>query len=368
MMLPLAIQLIILLGFPLLAQVFFQDKWLSPVVLAYAGGLLAGTLIPGVIHSELAGPLSEGSIMLAIPLLLFGTRLQHFREKTGKAMYAFAFCVIAGMTVSFFAPQFLGDSLPDSSRLSAMLVGLYTGGTPNMQAIGMGLGVTDETIILVNAADVVTGGAYLLFLTSLAPWLFGKILPVATVDADEMINLEKEKIIPTHAIKAVLLALTLAGISIGSVFLVFGNMEKVSWIILMLTTLSLLASSTRQVKSWQGIYPLATYFLLVFCFALGTLADFRNIMDQGTAILTYTFIVMCATIILHLALCRIFGIDRDTFMIASTAALFGPAFIGQIAGVLRNPGLVVQGMLTGLLGYAIGNYLGFLLFWLLETF
>lgn len=363
-----AVQLIFLLGFPILAQTWLHNKWLSPVVLSYGAGLLTGALLPGSIEPALATPLSEGSILLAIPLLLFGTRLNQIRQKTGTALLAFVLCVGSGFLVSLFAGLYFHGSFPESTPVSAMLVGLYTGGTPNMQAIGMGLGVSDETIIMVNAADVVSGGLYLLVLTSIGPWLFGKILPIQPPLREETQVLTEEPFQIGNAIRAFVLSLIIVLISVGSIRLITGSLDKVSWIILILTSLGIMASRNQTVQSWKGIYPIAHYFLLVFCLALGTLADFRQIASQGGPVIAMTFVVMTATILLHLLLSRILKIDRDTFMITSTAALFGPAFIGQIAGVLKNPGIIVQGMFTGLLGYALGNYLGFLLYWLTDLF
>ncbi|MDP4821142.1 MAG: DUF819 family protein [Saprospiraceae bacterium] len=360
------LQLLLLLGFPLLAQTRLQNPWLSPIVMAYAGGLLSGLLFPGAISAGLATPLTELSILIAIPLLLFGTQLQQLRTQTGKTLLAFGLCAVSGLLVAFAAGVFYRDQVPDSSRIAAMLTGLYTGGTPNMQAIGMGLGVPDATIILVNAADVATGGLYLLFLTSIGPWFFGKLLPVLPPVSGQSGGLPSEKIRFADAAKALLLSLVLLGLSLGTVFLIWGNLSRSTWIILLLTTLSLAASRIPKVQSWQGTYPLATYFLLVFSFALGTLADFATILDTGIPVLIFTFVVMIGTILVHLLLSRFAKIDRDTFMITSTAALFGPAFIGQVASVLKNPGIVAQGMVTGLLGYAVGNYLGFLLYGLLE--
>ena len=360
------IQGLLLLGFPLLTQTVLRNRWLSPIVLAYAGGLLLGLLFPNTIRPEMATPLTEISILLAIPLLLFGTRLSQLRTQTGKTLLAFSLCAGSGLLVAFAAGVFFRDQLPDSSRIAAMLVGLYTGGTPNMQAIGIGLGVPDTTIILVNTADVATGGLYLLFLTSVGPWFFGRLLPVLPPLSGQEGSLPSEKIVFTHAVKAVLLSVVLLGLSLGTVYLIWGNLNRSSWIILILTTLSLVASRYPGVQSWQGTFPVATYLLLVFSFALGTLADFDTILGSGIPVLGFTFMVMTGTILLHLLAARFAKIDRDTFMITSTAALFGPAFIGQIASVLKNPGIVAQGMVTGLLGYAIGNYLGFLLYGLLE--
>jgi uncharacterized membrane protein len=39
-------------------------------------------------------------------------------------------------------------------------------------------------------------------------------------------------------------------------------------------------------------------------------------------------------------------------------ASFGPAFIGPVASVLKNKDIVVSGLTTGLVGYAVANYLG----------
>jgi len=59
-----------------------------------------------------------------------------------------------------------------------------------------------------------------------------------------------------------------------------------------------------------------------------------------------------------LLLAALFRIDRDTFLFTSVAALYGPPFIGQMASITNNRQLIFSGIAMGLLGYAIGNYLG----------
>ena len=49
-----------------------------------------------------------------------------------------------------------------------LLVGLYTGGTPNLAAIGAALNVDANTFILTHTYDMVIGGICLLFLMTLA--------------------------------------------------------------------------------------------------------------------------------------------------------------------------------------------------------
>jgi len=40
------------------------------------------------------------------------------------------------------------------------------------------------------------------------------------------------------------------------------------------------------------------------------------------------------------------------------AGVFGPAFIIPVAKALKNDEIILPGILCGILGYAIGNYLG----------
>ena len=57
-------------------------------------------------------------------------------------------------------------------------------------------------------------------------------------------------------------------------------------------------------------------------------------------------------------LARLCRIDYHTTMITSTAGVFGPAFIIPVAKALKNDEIILPGILCGILGYAIGNYLG----------
>lgn len=68
--------------------------------------------------------------------------------------------------------------------------------------------------------------------------------------------------------------------------------------------------------------------------------------------------MLIAILILHIALCFLFKIDADNMIISSTATIFGPAFIGQVTGALKNKELLVPGMIMALIGLAIANYCG----------
>ena len=77
-------------------------------------------------------------------------------------------------------------------------------------------------------------------------------------------------------------------------------------------------------------------------------------------ITAWTAAVLVVGIALHLAFCWLTGTDRDTAVITTSAAIFGPAMIGPVAQQLKNPELVLSGITAALAGLALGNYLGLL--------
>lgn len=362
--------LLILLG-PLFAIWLVKSigvqKWLSPVVLAYGLGIIIANLHLLPIDQGISNHFSQGTILLAIPMLLYATDLKAWFSYAPKTIISFALCVGSGLLASFLAGVFFSAEGIDNATVSGMLVGVYTGGTPNMQAIGLALGAEEELYVLMNAADIFWGGIYLLFLTSVAHRFAGWFLPDFTGDR----GLGKEEAVARSISwkgvgSAIGLTLLIIGLSVGLTFLITGAIDSGSLIILFLTSFSILASLSPAVRAIEGAFETGEYFLLMFCVAVGLLSDFSEILGSGSQIIFYTGIVLTTTVTFHFLLSALFKIDRDTTLITSTAALYGPVFIGQVASAIQNRTLVFSGMATGLIGYAIGNYLGLGMAWLLR--
>jgi uncharacterized membrane protein len=138
------------------------------------------------------------------------------------------------------------------------------------------------------------------------------------------------------------------------------NLEclAIAIVILAITTLAILASFVPRVRALEGSETLGNYFILLFAVAIGTLTDFGALIHSGSTLFLFTALTLYGAILLHYILCTIFRIDADTAIITSTAAVFGPAFIPPIAEALDNKDMLLTGLTTGLVGYAVGNYLG----------
>lgn len=303
----------------------------------------------------------SATVLLAIPLLLYSTDLRGWLKYARSSMLSFVLCVLSGMTASILAGWWFQDQIQDYWILSGMLVGIYTGGTANVNAIGLALGSSQELLVLINAADIFCGGIYLIFLTSIAHRVFSRFLPPFPknmLTSEAVIEPKQQSLNWRGAGQAILLTMVLIGLTLGLTKLFTGELQNLALIILLLTTLSIIASLFAAVRQINGTFEMGEYLLLMFSIAIGMEADFGQIWGAGGTVILFTAIVLFSTVLLHLLFARLFKIDVDTFMITSTAALYSPVFIGQIASTIKNRTLVFSGIATGLVGFALGNYLG----------
>jgi len=121
-------------------------------------------------------------------------------------------------------------------------------------------------------------------------------------------------------------------------------------------------------KRFAISFTLGEYLLLVFALSLSIQGKWSDITRGSNILFIITAVSMYSSIGLNLILSKLFGIDRDTFLISSTSAIYGPPFVTQIASVIKNKYLLMPGILAGLLGYALGNYIGLAVYYLLVTF
>lgn len=367
------VQVLLVCALPALIQAgtkrFRELNRLGPVVFCYLSGILLVNVFRYPVDTSLSTTITEIAVALAIPLLLFSSNfLQWLRLAKNTLLsivLAFGSVIVCAAAGAFI----FASRVAEAPKIGGMLVGVYTGGTPNMSAIGLALSVEEETFILLNAVDVVLGTIYLLFLMTVAQRLLGKFLPMSRrkgtgreEEADSGQSHEKSR---SRQAIGLGLSLLIVGVSIGISLLAAGKMQVVV-VILVITTLGIAFSFVRRIREIPGTYETGEYLLLMFCLAIGTLANIQELIVVSINIFLFVAFVMFGAVLLHYLLSMVFRIDVDTVLITSTAAIFGPAFVGPIANVLKNREVVVSGLAAGLLGYALGNYLGISLALLLK--
>jgi len=336
----------------------------SPIVICYVIGIVLANLPFLNLNKSLFSEISVISISLAIPLLLFNSNVLDWVNHAGKSILSFVLSIFAVVVSAIFFYYIFRSSIPEAWRISGMLIGVYTGGTPNMSAIGIAFDTPKEVFVLLNSSDVVLGSIYFIFIITFVKRLLGLFLPDYKSKTSEKSSLKiesKNKISKRQLALNIIIALLLGAIILGLAawisILIKGEIEEL-WVILVLTTLGIAGSFIKKIQKLKGSYETAFYLLLIFSLSIGAMADVKELLSKSSDLFVYTTFVMFTSIILHFILASIFRIDRDTVIITSTAAIYGPAFIGPVANAIKNKEVIVTGITMGLLGYAIGNYIG----------
>jgi len=355
--------LILCIGFPFLASKLEKSQkmpsFFSAVVMCYAIGIILGNIIPSYINTKLTEQLAGASMIIALPLLLFSAKLKENWKLAGPGLVSYALCALAGLIATAGTAWYFIDAQPQGWMIAGMLTGLYTGGTPNMQAIGIAVEAPNDFIVLLSSADILGGGVYLLLLMTVIHPLLGRFLPSFKMPVIEKSNDEYDEDEGEGAgMRPLFLSLGVGVSAAGLTFLFTGSLNNSTLLILLLTSFSLGLSMIPRVSNMSNAYSQGEYFLLIFCIAIGLMANFGLMLDEGLSLLAFLLISKFSLILIHWVFARIVKIDRDTVMVSSTAALYGPVFIAQITSTIRNKRLLAPGIALSLLGLAIGNYLG----------
>ena len=342
---------------------------ISPIVLCFAFGILVTNLKLIQINEPVVNGFRDFSIILALPLLLFSSDLKRWISNSKTLIKAFVIAVLSGITATIVCSFLFTNNIQEIWLPAGMMVGINSGGTPNLFAVGAALEAKSDIIIITNSAQIFCGAVYLLFLISIAPMLFGKFLHRQKNNGKNEISdfLNYSKIEVTHLAQAILLSVLLIAFSVGSSLLFFNKMEA-TYLIVLVTSLAILSSLFSKVRDWKGTFEAGDYLLLMFGVAVGMTSDFEQLIFNGRPYLGYIVSIFALTIIIHVFLSKLFKVDRDRHIIASTAAIYGPVFIPQVTRVLKNKDLLLGGITCSMIGLALGNYLGLSISYLLRYF
>ena len=349
---------------------------IGPVLILYALGIVIGNigLMPGQMPA-VQEILSNAMVPLAIPLMLFGCT---FKLSGARSQILAMVTGLISVTVAVTAGYLIfGNDIQEGAKVGGMLTGVYTGGTINLAALKTMLGVDEETYILINSYDILVSFIYLSFLLAIGIKLFRKFLPNETSgfskkDADEIqAEIEKENENPykglftrsgmSQAGKMLGLTILIVGISAGTALLLPESMFMTIFI-LMLTTLGIAFSFIRKVRETKYSYDIGMYFIYIFCIVVASMADLSKLdLVGGMGLLGYLLVVVFGSLLLQVISAKIFRIDSDMMVISSVTFINSPPFVPMMAAAMKNKDVLIPGLTIGVIGYAAGNYLGFLM-------
>jgi uncharacterized membrane protein len=321
-------------------------------------------------------------VPLSFPLLLFSLNIKRWLRFAKEGFISMILALISVVAIVSSGYFIFKNVVPDSWKVAGMLVGVYTGGTPNLVSLKVALGVDPNLFVMTSTYDMIVGAITIIFFITVGPKIFRAILPPfkrtgETELTDEMIHeaesfedfsgmFRKGRIFPL--LKALGLALLIFIVSFG-ISLLLPKASQMVVVILSITTLAILASLINCINKIEKTFQLGMYFILVFSFAVASMANLKVIFSIGfLGLFAYISYAYFGTLILHIILSKIFRVNADDFLITTTAFVFSPPFVPVVAGALKNKDVIITGITVGIIGYVIGNYLGVGLGYFLKGF
>ena len=369
-------------------QIF--DK-IGPVMTLYAiGVVIANIPMPAEIKT-LQGIIPTIMIPLAIPMMLFGCT---FKTSEVSLQLRLVISGIISVCVAVAGGYLLfGQEIHQGAEIGGMLAGKCTGGTLNAAAIKEGLRISDSTYILLTTYDIIVCFLYFVFLLAggirLFRWLYGENTR-REISAEDAQAIKKEmasvKANPYKGLwskaglaqigKVLGLTITVVATAFGMSYLIgwifdadlanFMNEKKGGWFmapfILMLTTLGIALSFWKPVKKLDKSYDLGMYLIYIFSLAIASMADLSNLqIMENLHMIAFLIFAIFVSLFVHAIICRLMKVDADSMVISSVAFINSPPFVPMISNAMKNRSALVTGITAGIIGYAVGNYLGILM-------
>jgi len=350
---------------------------LGTILMAYGVGILMS-----VINLTPTGPDEKASIAslqewimniavpLAIPLMLLSSDFTLWRKslkKTLNALIGGVVAVVLAVVIAFLL--FDNHGVKDLWKAGGMMIGMFTGGTMNFVAIGQSLHTDPTTFTLFSTFEMLLSFFFLLFIISGGYRVFRWFLPFTDasitkdVDTDETeFNFEDYKGMLKPRIfgkmmLGFLLSLGFVVIGAGLSLALTGNLNELV-IIFTITALSIGFSFIKPVRELPKTFELGMFFIILFSIVIASQFNIQSLSIANLSIIGFIAFVIIVATLLHLLISRIFKVPGDLFTVAHVALLYSPPFVPPVAGAMHNKKVLISGIVIGLVGYAIGTYLG----------
>lgn len=350
---------------------------IGPVVLAYVFGLIIGNtdILPGSFEN-IQNILTMVTIPLALPLLLFSSDLKRWLHLAPRALISMIAGLVSVVIMVFIGTFWFGDKIPDAWKVGGMLIGVYSGGTPNLGAIKTALDVNPDIFIMTHTYDLILSAIFLLFLMTVGKKVFSFILPAffgeSKGDGEEYDFNGKELFWGLHKKYYTVSLLKGFGLAVlifafgGGLSLILPESIQMTVVILTITSLGILFSLVPSINKLEKTYELGMYFILIFSLTVASMADISQLTKISHSLFYFVALAVFGSLIVHVFLSRIFNIDTDTVIVTSTALICSPPFVPVVAGAINNRQVILSGISVGIIGFAIGNYLGIFIAYLLK--
>lgn len=304
-------------------------------------------------------------IPLAIPLLLFKADLRRVWGETGPTMIAFIFGAVGVLAGAFlsYAVLPLGE---DGPAFVGLFSATYIGGSINFAAVAEAIDYTDTSkLTAAIAVDNVIGISFLVMLvmSPSLPWiarLFTKKDHSALRIAGDGAEPQTQAITLRHLSTG--LAISMAICAAGKLLASYLGLETYAILFITLGALALANTAPKQFSKLSGDFELGMFLLLIFFATIGAGTDLVGMVNSAAVLAAMAAIIMATHAAAILTAGKIFKLSLEEIVIGSNACILGAPTAAAQAASRNWRSLVTPGILCGLFGNAVANFIGVGLF------
>jgi len=303
-------------------------------------------------------------IPVAVPLLLLKANLRRIIPETGPMLGAF-FLGVAGTLIGAVLGLLLlplGDVGPD---LAGILSATYIGGSMNFAAVAEALEFTESTLLTATlAADNVVGTLHILVVVLIpSVAILRRWIPSPIVDAAEPLTNDEQArgdetlpFNPVHICLLLTISLCIGAVGYG----LAGFLNIPNYGILFITAITLLIANVfhHQLENLHGGFEVGMMMMYIFFATIGAGADVAVMIEAGVMIFVYASFIVLTHIVVIVLGAKLFKMDLAEVVVASLACIGGPVAPAAISASRGWRTLVTPGLMVGILGYAIANFIG----------
>ncbi|MBT3564617.1 DUF819 family protein [Pseudomonadales bacterium] len=305
-------------------------------------------------------------VPLAIPMLLFRADLKQVFAEVGPMLKAFIASALV-IAVSIIVLTLAFDFGEYESKVAGTLAGSYIGGSLNFVATAQAVQLDDPNhYVAALTADTIGAVLFLILLMVMPALAFVRRLMPSRYYSEAGANLGTEAgQQETTAAKPFDVAGLAAAMAISFIIcaladLISAKLGQESYSILIITILALLVANFMKplVKRFNSEFEVGTFFMYMFFVTIGAGADIATIAGVALPYVVLICLAVAMFFVLILVVGRVLRLDLAELMVAANACILGPATAAALAAGQGWKDLVTPGMLTGILGYSVGTFIG----------
>jgi uncharacterized membrane protein len=322
-------------------------------------------LIPGnsPAYDFLFGP----GVMAGIALIMLSVDLRSVISAGPTMLAAFGIGAVGSVVGAVVAALVFGGVVgPETWKLGGQYTGTYIGGGMNFAALAQAFHTSPDLFTAATASDVIVTALWMMACLAVPVLLRRPRLDNGTTTADPppaggepVVTLERAlqnsvRPVPLRD-AAALIAITLGALWLSGRLAELVPLPQVLW----LTTIALIAAQFPGVKALAGSGLWGNYLMLLFLASNGARSVIHDIFLVGPPVFYFAATTVAVHGLIIFGLGMLFRFDLGTLAVASQANVGGPASAMAMASARGYADRVLPGVAVGLLGYAGGTYVGY---------